>query len=92
MHEEVKAALREAIKTAGEQLQPLVGQFKEPHLVWSKHGEQWKGEYRQEPSLLTIFAEARPALETLLVSVLFSTKKELTPIILRRRSAGVWAT
>jgi len=73
MHEEVKAALREAIKTAGEQLQPLVGQFKEPHLVWSKHGEQWKGEYRQEPSLLTIFAEARPALDeagTMLTGVL----------------------
>jgi hypothetical protein len=63
MHELVRDALRVAIKEAGALLEPLAGQFKEPHLIWTKQDtQQWRGSFQERPALTTVFIMADPEL------------------------------
>jgi len=63
MHDEVKNAFRMGIAKAGAILQPLVHQFKEMHLVWTKQGDQWRGEGQERPALTTLFARSNQDLD-----------------------------
>jgi hypothetical protein len=63
MHDDVKNALRTGIVKAGALLQPLTTQFSEPHLFWQKEGAQWRGEWRECPSLMNVFRVAAENLD-----------------------------
>lgn len=64
MNDEVKIALKNAITMSLPILQPLTVQYTEPHLVWSRDGEQrWHGEYKDQPSFLSIFSASSKPLE-----------------------------
>ena len=57
MHDDAKAALKQAIQRSLPFLRERVEQFSELHLVWSKHSEgRWVGEYQQRPALHQVYA------------------------------------